>query len=275
MNAFLLDVYLGWNYWVKGYAYPKGSFGRCCWTFFKRGFANLCSTQPLGLSVFFIPATQVGASGICLMVLSAFLITKEVETHFHMVIGHLYIIFCEVLVQVFCPYFCWVLFVFSKLIYRSYIYIVWIWVPLLRIHFIYFYEVFSHTVDCFSNLSILSLEEQKFFLLIESNWFKFLGNVLWLSESSFYLPGWLPSFLLSHSVSHVLCGVLGEIKRWFSRKTQLFRSKLFTLKPLFPWKRCLRIAGSHAQVPSNAWKVPWYLFQESRLVLWRDLPSVT
>lgn len=58
----------------------------------------------------------------CLMVLSVFLITKEVETHFHMVIGHLYIIFCEVLVQVFCPYFCWVLFVFFKLIYKSYIY---------------------------------------------------------------------------------------------------------------------------------------------------------
>lgn len=45
-------------------------------------------------------------SGVCLMVLSIFLITKEVETHFHMVIGHLYIIFYEVLVQVFCPYFC-------------------------------------------------------------------------------------------------------------------------------------------------------------------------
>lgn len=43
---------------------------------------------------------------VCLMVLSIFLITKEVETHFHMVFGHLYIIFCEVLVQVFCPYFC-------------------------------------------------------------------------------------------------------------------------------------------------------------------------
>lgn len=87
---------------------------RICQFMFHSTFGIVC--------FFFIPATQVGASGVCLMVLSVFLITKEVETHFHMVIGHLYIIFCEVLVQVFCPYFCWVLFVFFKLIYRSYIY---------------------------------------------------------------------------------------------------------------------------------------------------------
>ena len=57
-----------------------------------------------GLYFSFQPLWWV-SSGISLMVQFVFLIPKEVGVHLHMVIGHLYIILREVLVQVFCPYF--------------------------------------------------------------------------------------------------------------------------------------------------------------------------
>ena len=60
-------------------------------------------------------------------------------THCHMFIGHLSYLFCEVLLQIFSPFFYWVT---VSLNYRSYLYILYV-SPLSNIHITYFLPVCS------------------------------------------------------------------------------------------------------------------------------------
>ena len=78
-ECILSDICLGWSCWVKGSAYPEGSFRRCRWIVFQRGCVNLYSTQHFVLCVFFVLSSfWWECSVIALIFQFVFLITEEV-----------------------------------------------------------------------------------------------------------------------------------------------------------------------------------------------------
>ena len=79
-----------------------------------------------------------------------------------MVVGHLYIVFGEMFIQVLCPFLNW--FVFLLLSCRSSVYIL----DIKTLPNMLFPNIFSHSVVCLFILLIVSFDAQKFLILMKS-----------------------------------------------------------------------------------------------------------
>ena len=94
--------------------------------------------------------------------------TREVRASFHVPVGHLYVFFGKMSVQVFCPFFDWVV-VSLLLSCMSCLYILEI-KPLLVASFA---NNFSHSIGCLFVLFMVSFAVQKLISLIRSHLFIF------------------------------------------------------------------------------------------------------
>ena len=96
------------------------------------------------------------------------LIISDVEHFFHVLIGQLYIFFGKISVQVFCPFFHWVVGFFAVELYKLYI------LEIEPLSVALFETIFSHFVSCLFVFFWVSFAVQKLFSLIRSHWFIFV-----------------------------------------------------------------------------------------------------
>ena len=105
------------------------------------------------------------------------LIISDVEHFFNVLVGHLYIFFGDMSIQVFCPFFNWVV-GFLLLSCTSCLCILEI-KPLSAASF---ETIFAHSVNCLFVFLMLSFAVQKLVSLIRSHWFIFAFNFVVLGD---------------------------------------------------------------------------------------------
>ena len=88
---------------------------------------------------------------------------------FHVLIGHLYIFFGEMSIQIFCPFFNQIVWTFLLLSFRSSLCIL----DINSLLDIWFANNFSHSVGCLLTLLIVSFDAQNFKTFIKSSLFIF------------------------------------------------------------------------------------------------------
>ena len=85
-----------------------------------------------------------------------------------MLVGHLYIFFGEMSIQVFCPFFNWVVGFLAVELYKFFVYL-----EIKPLSVASFETIFSHSVSCIFIFFLVSFAVQKLVNLISSHWFTF------------------------------------------------------------------------------------------------------
>ena len=115
----------------------------------------------------------------------------------HVFVGHLYIFLGEMSIQVFCPFFNWVIGSFAVELYTLHI------LEIKPLSIASFETVFSHSVSCLFVFFLVSFTVQKLISVIRSHWFIF-------AFISVALRDWPEkTFVRLMSENVLLCTVLG------------------------------------------------------------------
>ena len=85
-----------------------------------------------------------------------------------MLVGHLHIFLGEMSVQVFCPFFHWVVGFFAVELYKLFVYL-----EIKPFSVASFETIFSHAVTCLFVFFVVSFAVQKLVSLIRFHWFIF------------------------------------------------------------------------------------------------------
>ena len=90
------------------------------------------------------------------------LIISDVEHFFHVFLGHLYIFFGEMFIQVFCPFFNWIVGFFAVEVYI---------LEIKPLSVASFQTILSHSVNCLFVFFLVPFVVQKLVSLMRSHWF--------------------------------------------------------------------------------------------------------